>query len=345
MRPHIAVLIVALSVAAPLAVRAAAAPACDGSRPTPGGHVIRHAGIERHYRLLLPPDYDGHRAVPLVLAFHGWGGDEGEFADDPHFAGEATRRGYALVAPRGLGGGPPDAANNSWTFRGSATGVVNGRVPEPICDARVTPDYTYASCRARVALNTCSWTQCQDDDVAFVADLLDELERDLCIDRSRIYATGGSNGGMFTWELGMDRRTAPRLRAIAPIIGLPHAGDLRPPGRPRGLPVLLVTGREDPVVPPGDWEAPGPTITSNDQDRFRYTGASAIVRVWSGADGCPVAGPARRLAQDAGPAECRSYCPASPARAPAVVDCRAPMGHDYGTAWTARLVFDFFDAH
>jgi len=93
---------------------------------------------------------------------------------------------------------------------------------------------------------------------------------------------------MFTWELGANPRTAALFRAIAPIIGLPHRGDLRPPGVSGGLPVILISGTLDNVVPPGDWDERGYTTTSNDHDRFYYTGATAVIRRWSAAAGCPV---------------------------------------------------------
>ena len=72
-----------------------------------------------------------------------------------------------------------------------------------ICNASVTPDYTYPSCQS-VAKNSCSWTHCLDDDISFVARLVAEAKENLCIDNDHIFATGGSNGGMFVWELGQD---------------------------------------------------------------------------------------------------------------------------------------------
>jgi poly(3-hydroxybutyrate) depolymerase len=142
----------------------------------------------------------------------------------------------------------------------------------------------------------------------------------------------------------MNGRTAPQLRAIAPIIGLPHAGDLRPPGRSDGLPVLLVTGQQDPVVPPGHWDDVSSTTTSNDQDRFRYTGATAILKAWAAADGCAPRTTEIRTAIAAHDADCRTYCPRNGERMPRVLDCRAPMTHDYGLDWSWKLALDFFDA-
>jgi hypothetical protein len=44
-----------------------------------------------------------------------------------------------------------------------------------------------------------------------------------------------------------------------------------------------------------------------------------------------------------GPAPSTTYCPAD-AGWPAVLDCRADMGHTYGLSWSWALTLDFFDA-
>lgn len=345
-----------LTLLAPLAAWPAASGSsgCGAAPPESGSHTLVHGGISRTYGLRLPAGYDPQRPSRLVLAFHGWGGDEGEFLNDATVVAESSRRGYVLVALRGLGSGAPDEKNNSWTFRGSASGVIadagatsaagaNGASGAglPICDAALTPDYRYPSCHA-TARNSCSWTQCQDDDVQFVTALLERLEATLCIDKEHVFASGGSNGGMFTWELGQNPATAGKFRAIAPVIGLPHRGDLRAPGRRGGMPVLLITGTRDTTVPPGRWEDPTYTTTSG-SDRYYYTGATAIVRRWAAAEGCATTGPERPFSTGYVEADCRSYCAARAPAWPPVLDCRAPMGHDYDFAWSWRLVLDFFD--
>jgi poly(3-hydroxybutyrate) depolymerase len=298
------------------------------------------------------------------MVFHGWGGDENEFLDDAGVRALADERGDILVAPRGLGSGAPDAKRNSWSFRGSTTGLAGASdergtggagtrgAATAICNAARTPNFTYPSCR-RVARNTCSWTHCQADDVAFTLALVSQVESDLCVDRARVYAVGGSNGGMFTWELGQNPASATTFRALAALIGLPHRGYLDPPGKPGRLPMLLITGTQDTTVPPGAWESTRVTTTS-DGGAYYYTGASAIMRRWGAANSCPYVGrPAAAFDAGTPRADCRTYCDDNPqgwsagsARAgwPNVLDCRAPMGHDYPFEWAWRLVLDFFDA-
>ena len=314
---------------------------CGAAAPSSGTYTLPHRGHDRIYRLYVPPRYQHDVPSRLVVLFHGWGGNEDEFLGDSSVIGEAAARGYVLVAPRGLGSGAPDHSNNSWTFRGSATGL-DGK-GAAICDTALTPDYRYPSCKAGTARNSCSWTQCQDDDVDFTLALVREVESKLCIDTGHVFATGGSNGGMYVWDLGQNPLSAPVFRALAPVIGLPHRAYLGGPGKPGGMPVMLITGLADKVVPPGNWDDDAFTTTSNDNDRFYYTGATAITKAWAAASGCPVSGKARAFDYGSTNTDCRSYCPAQGTQWPAVLDCRAPMGHAYGLPWSWKLIMDFFD--
>ena len=312
---------------------------CGAESYTTGTFSLSHGGLERTFRVFVPSTHDPAVPAPLVLAFHGWAGDENEFLGSAAVRDASEAHGIIVVAPRGLGSGPPDHAWASWAFPGSTTGLDGDG--GAICDPSQTGDYRYDSC-AGVAQNSCSWTHCQADDVDFVLALLDELEAGLCIDTRAVAAAGGSNGGMFTWSLAQDPRSAPRLHAIAPLIGLPHRGYLGGPATP-SLPALLMTGTRDRTVPPGDWDDPAPTVTT-DGDRYYYTGATAITRVWAGAHGCDPSLPASRVDVGIPDLDCRSTCD-SPSSWPPVLDCRADMGHTYDLGTTWPLVLDFVAAH
>ena len=316
-----------------------------GSKPLESGlYQMADGGQMRLYRLHVPASYDPAMPSPVVTIFHGWGGDENAFLGDESVLAEAEAHGYILVAPRGVGSEGGDNSYNSWTFRGSATGI--GGDGQPICDSENTGDYGYASCQAAgadIARNSCSWTQCQTDDIGFVQELIADVSSKICIDEDRIFASGGSNGGMFTWELGQNPATAGTFRAIAPLIGLPHRGHLDGPGQ-TGLPVMLVTGTNDPTVPPGAWEDSAFTTTS-DGDFYYYTGATAITRVWAETAGCSVAEPASTVDVGIEGIDCRSYCGVEgEGEMPSVMDCRADMAHEYDLPNTWPLILGFFDA-
>jgi polyhydroxybutyrate depolymerase len=343
---HAMLAAVLLFTGAPAAVLGAGSPGCRlDSSPQGGTFSMKFDGLERVYRVHVPSSYSNAKPAPLVIAFHGWGGDENDYLDISLVRKEADRRGFIIVAPRGIGSGAPDGRNNSWSFRGSTSGIDGDG--NPICDLDLTPEYTYPSCKeAGIAKNHCAWTHCQGkpgSDVDFTLALLERIGARFCVDTGRIYATGSSNGGMYTWELGQNPASAPLFRAIAPNIGLPHRGYADGPGQVHGMPVLLTTGTLDRTVPPGEWENAGYTTTS-DVDRFYYTSATAITRVWAEAVGCATQHPAQPVDTGIEGLDCRSYCPAGEFLPP-VLDCRAEMGHESGFSWSWGLTLDFFDHH
>lgn len=81
------------------------------------------------------------------------------------------------------------------------------------------------------------------DDVAYTNALIDHLEQTLCIDPTRIYSTGISNGAGLSTLLGC--RIPSRLAAIAPVSGVNLVASC-PKGSP--LSVLVFHGNADPVV-------------------------------------------------------------------------------------------------
>ncbi|HAJ30482.1 MAG TPA: hypothetical protein DCL32_09940 [Gammaproteobacteria bacterium] len=304
--------------------------------------VLQIGSIERHFRIVYPTDYSANAHNPLVILLHGWGGNEDAFLDQDDLRRTADARGVVLVAPRGLGSGAPDFGNNSWTFSGSDTGVTEAGMP--ICDAALTPDYRYPSCKAsKIAVTTCAWTHCQGQshtDIDFLVELFALLETQQCIDPDRMYLMGGSNGGNLVWDVARAPRLSNKLAAVASWIGLPHQSYLAP-GKASALPAaLLITGTKDTTDPPGAWDDFNVTTTSNQTDRYYYESASATIRAWSAASGCPVGAVATPVAAPP-PFDCRAYCPGERQDVPAL-DCRLEMGHEYREDDAWPLTLDFF---
>lgn len=316
-----------------------------------GVQAINHAGLDRTYRLHLPRALDPATPTPLILAFHGWGGDENSILDTRAVRRLANQAGMIVAAPRGLGA--TEDRPNAWTFPGSATGLdgdgVNQSVPGDTaltCNPNVMADETYPSCGpigSGTAQNICSWTHCQADDTAFAAALLTELETQLCIDTDRVFAMGASNGGMFVWGLGQDPGIAPRLTAIAALIGLPHRGYDAPPDH--ALPALVITAEDDATVPSGAWDDPSFT-TSTDDTEYYYSSATGITQSWSTAHACDITQPAASVDFGGWRFDCRSHCAAPSSTAlPPVLDCRMGGGHNGKLRRTWPLIIDFFKSH
>jgi polyhydroxybutyrate depolymerase len=114
------------------------------------------------------------------------------------------------------------------------------------------------------------------DDVGFVRALLDTLQRELGVDTRRIYATGISNGAMFSYRLACDLPAV--LAAIAPVAGaLPARLE---PGCGHTLPVSVVVfqGTRDPLMP----YAGGGVAWR----RGSVLGAERSIAFWAEIDGC-----------------------------------------------------------
>ncbi len=84
------------------------------------------------------------------------------------------------------------------------------------------------------------------DDVLFTSDLLNSLQRTLCVDNRRIYAAGKSNGGGFAGVLAC--RLPGRIAAFAPVSGAfyPQGGACHPS---RPAPILDFHGTADTTIP------------------------------------------------------------------------------------------------
>jgi polyhydroxybutyrate depolymerase len=138
----------------------------------------------------------------------------------------------------------------------------------------------------------------QLDDVGFMADLLDHLEGELCLDRRRVYATGMSNGAMMAHRLGCD--LSDRIAAIAPVAGTNMTATCVPR---RPVPVLHIHGSADKHVP---WMGGmGCGIAG-----VPYTSVPDSVAGWVTRNGCNSAAPALYLEQGDGRCERQASCPA-----------------------------------
>jgi polyhydroxybutyrate depolymerase len=113
-------------------------------------------------------------------------------------------------------------------------------------DERAAYDFILVSPSGRLDGSTPFWYAAPTEDnydVTFFGDLLDHLEATLCIDPSRVFSTGMSNGAQMSSLLAC--RLSDRITAIAPIAGVeflePCDGD--------PVPVLAFHGSADPILP------------------------------------------------------------------------------------------------
>jgi len=88
------------------------------------------------------------------------------------------------------------------------------------------------------------------DDIAFTQTVVQQLQSNLCVDDSRIYASGKSNGGGFTNLLACTQSTANIFAAFAPVSAALYSGanpnDCAPG---RTVPIINFHGLADTTVP------------------------------------------------------------------------------------------------
>jgi polyhydroxybutyrate depolymerase len=86
----------------------------------------------------------------------------------------------------------------------------------------------------------------QIDDVGFVRRVLEDLTEEFCIDETRVYATGFSNGGFLAHRLACEMSDSfTAIAAVAGTLGIPGASC----NPSRAVPVLQIHGTEDALVP------------------------------------------------------------------------------------------------
>lgn len=193
---------------------------CEGLTVGPGTYDwnITHAGRSRLYRVHVPAGYEPARPTPAVLSFHGYGSDEKEQEYLSRMSQVADAQGFIAVYPRGLSypeiTGTPASDPRTEDTRGWNAGVCCG----PPQLARV-------------------------DDVSFVDALLAELDTRVCLDTRRIYSTGLSTGGFFSYRLACER--SGQFAAIAPVAGMEGFAPCSPV---RAVSVMHFHGLDDPLI-------------------------------------------------------------------------------------------------
>jgi polyhydroxybutyrate depolymerase len=94
---------------------ASTAAACTPARPHASGdsnETLDAGGARRTYILHVPPSYDGSRALPLVLNFHGFGSNARDQAIYSQLPAKADDEGFIVITPDGTG------TPRQWTYPG-----------------------------------------------------------------------------------------------------------------------------------------------------------------------------------------------------------------------------------
>ncbi len=122
------------------------------------------------------------------------------------------------------------------------------------------------------------------DDVGFLFRVLEDLDARIEVDRSRVFITGHSNGGLMAHMVAA--HAADRITAIAPVsssIARPLYSGFKPS---RPVPIMIVQDAGDPAV---KW-------TGGEGGRFDWVSQPQAMERWREVNGC---GPAISTRSDA----------------------------------------------
>ncbi len=176
---------------------------CLKLQPGDYDRTVVIGGETRTYRLHVSPTDTSDSPRPLVIVLHGGGQTGTRIQELIHMDRTADRHGFWVAYPdgtKGLGGG--------FTWNGG--------------------DCCGAAMRKKI------------DDVDFIEEMIQELTEPGCVDPRRVYATGISNGAIFSYRLGCE--LSDKIAAIAPIAGALMM-DQCSPGR--SVPAIIFHGSED----------------------------------------------------------------------------------------------------
>jgi polyhydroxybutyrate depolymerase len=208
--------------------------------------------VDRTFMVRLPKGYDPQQHYPVMILLHGMNQDPEDMERLTRFNELADKDGIIAVYPsaqhgrwnvgvraeerRPMSMGPGGRGRRGGGYPGGGGGYPRGgggypgggqqpQGREPSEEKRATPA----------------------DDIAFFNQMLDQLATKFSVDSSRIYAAGLSEGGFMSMRLGC--ALGDRIAAIA-VVGaaMPKTMICLPP---RPVPVVMINGTSDPVVPYG----------------------------------------------------------------------------------------------
>jgi polyhydroxybutyrate depolymerase len=150
-----------------------------------------HDGIRREYLVHVPRSYHGTPA-PMLVALHGGGGDADFQADDSRYKliSKSEQAGFIAVFP------------NGYSRLGGMLATWNAG----------------ACCGAAQKNNV--------DDVAFLREVIQRVERQANVDKGRVFMTGMSNGALMSWRMACE--ASDLVRGIAPVEGTDNTAACKP---------------------------------------------------------------------------------------------------------------------
>ena len=172
-------------------------------------NLFAHDDTEREYLTYIPSGYSHINEAPIVLNFHGFGGTASGQLALSDWRELAEKHGIILICPQGL---DLQKGGSHWN-------------PDPVS----------------------SDSKSLSDDLGFVRRLLKRISKNYSIDKSRVYATGYSNGAGMAY--GLAHHMPDLITGIAPVSGLMNDKYLSTTSGVSPVGLISFNGEEDWVRP------------------------------------------------------------------------------------------------
>lgn len=217
---------------------------------TPSDGLVHHETVvgdrTRSYAVYIP-DHHGKERLPLVMVLHGQGGNGAQVLTQGHWLQAAKQHHFALVAPDGVLAHPDRTESFLFNRRSWSAGPSIG-----------------APAEAQGV-----------DDIGFLRAVLDQVQSNVAIDRTRTYVTGFSNGAAMAFRAAAE--LPGRFAAVAPVS---NALLVPVPREPIPPSLLLIWGTADPLNP-----IAGGKVKRAGQTYVRPS-AEQSLQAWGNALGC-----------------------------------------------------------
>jgi polyhydroxybutyrate depolymerase len=143
--------------------------------------TIKVDGVDRHYILHVPPNYDGKKPMPMIVALHGMGGNSADFEHRSNLNATADKEGFIVAYPDST----QWFGQKDWKTWDTDNGII--------------PPGQHS------------------DDIKFLRAVIDDTQSQANVDDKRIFMAGISNGGMMTFHAAA--ALSDKIAAIAVVSG------------------------------------------------------------------------------------------------------------------------------
>jgi len=263
---------------------------------------LRQFLIDRPKKICTDNPYCDPTPLPLVLWAHGQYGNitdsRFDFAERSGFQKCATQNNAISVYPQGVDdfvdgmvyssnkfgshNGNPDLGTG-WNV--GTSGDEETCLTERWMGMKPTEYSCYSSCLKLKQCGRCNWSTCRND-IAFIKAILSKVTNEYCVDLSRMYFAGQSNGGMLTHHVSHVMPNTFAAFAVlygAPLLGYVngrHSQIIRNRDAMRDSAFLSFHDRGDHIIPLKGG------LAKSDGWTWYYASQKEVMSLWSGIHAC-----------------------------------------------------------